>query len=59
MDEPTNKILNITVTISDEESHRLIEGEEFSWVFHTEEEPNTIIRCRITNEKGGEYGYEG
>ena len=54
MIEPKFKYLNITVPISEQEGRDVEDGEEFSWVFHTEEEPNTIIRVRVISQEKAE-----
>ena len=51
MRDPNFKYLNITVPISMQDGQDLEDGEEFSWVFHTKEEPNTVKRVRVINEE--------
>jgi len=50
MNDPKFKFLNITVPLGPVEMDSIQEGEEFSWVFHTKEEPNTVIRVRLVEE---------
>ena len=41
---------NITVPVSEDDAHRILEGEEFSWLFTAKEDDNTRIRVRVMEE---------
>ena len=51
---------NITVPVSEDDAHRILEGEEFSWLFTAKEDDNTHIRVKMIeqelyNEEEGEH----
>ena len=51
MNDPNFKYLSITVPVSENDARNIEDGEEFTWVFHTAEEPNTIIKVRLISEE--------
>jgi hypothetical protein len=51
MNDTNFKYLSITVPVSEADADDLRHGEEFAWVFHTAEEPNTIIKVRLISEE--------
>ena len=51
MNDPNFKYLSITVPVSENDARDIEDGEEFAWVFHTAEEPNTIIKVRLISEE--------
>lgn len=51
---------NITVPVSEDDAHSIVEGEEFSWLFTAKEDDNTHIRVKMIeqelyNEEEGGY----
>jgi len=51
MNDPNFKYLSITVPVSEIDARDIMDGEEFQWVFHSSEEPNTIIQVRLVSEE--------
>tara|TARA_R110000823_G_scaffold90586_3_gene200122 strand:- start:699 stop:875 length:177 start_codon:yes stop_codon:yes gene_type:complete len=56
MNEPAETFYTIEVPFSTDEAKELVEGDGFSWVFHTKEDPKTIIQVKIINS---DYTDEG
>jgi hypothetical protein len=51
MNDPNFKYLSITVPVSEIDARDIMDGKEFQWVFHSSEEPNTIIQVRLVSEE--------
>ena len=56
MNEPAETFYTIEIPFSSGESKDLVEGESFSWVFHTKEDPQTLVQVKIINS---DYTDEG
>jgi len=56
MNEPAETFYTIEVPFSTGEAKEIVEGDSFSWVFHTKEDPKTIIQVKIINS---DYTDEG
>ena len=56
MNEEKETFYTIEVPFSTGEAKDLIEGDGFSWVFHTKENPKIIIQVKVINS---DYTDEG